>query len=123
MPSDEESGTSVIVSEFETQFIPRSGDEEVLWAVQEITAERGKKYKVKWVGADPATGKSWPQSWVAKHDCTNDLVVEWKGKKKRLAEQKKRGEWCFDVDIWAVERGLEFVLDVGADCDAYARGL
>lgn len=80
------------MSEHETHFVPRSDDEEVLWAVQEITRERGKKYKVKWVGTDPATGKPWAQSWVAKHDVTDDLVVEWKTKKKRLAEGKKRGE-------------------------------
>ena len=79
----------------ETQFVDQSGDEDVLWEVQEITDERGKKYKVKWAGIDPATKKPWAQSWVAKHDCTNDLVAEWKAKKKRRAAGKKRGEWCF----------------------------
>ncbi|KAG8221467.1 hypothetical protein J3R82DRAFT_1674 [Butyriboletus roseoflavus] len=90
MPSSDEPGPNDIVSERESQFIPRSDDDEVLWDVQEITAERGKKYKVKWVGIDPATGKPWAQSWVAKHDCTNKLVAEWKAKKK-LALEKKRG--------------------------------
>lgn len=83
-PSDD----SDVVSERETQFVEQSGDEDVLWAVQEITAERGKLYKVKWAGVDPKTGKPWAQSWVPKHDCTDDLVVEWK--KKKLAG-KKRG--------------------------------
>lgn len=93
MFSGDESGANDIVSERETQFIPRSDDDEVLWDVQEITAERGRKYRVKWVGTDPATGKPWAQSWVAKHDCTDKLVAEWKAKKKRLATGKKRGEW------------------------------
>ena len=95
MASSDESGPNDIVSERETQFIPRSDDDEVLWDVQEITAERGKKYKVKWVGIDPATRKPWAQSWVAKHDCTDKLVAEWKAKRKKLAAGKKRGEWSF----------------------------
>ena len=95
MSSDEEPNISNIVSEYETQFVPRSDDDEVLWEVQEITAENGKKYKVKWAGTDPATGKPWAQSWVAKHDCTDDLVLEWKVKKQQRAERKKRGEWRY----------------------------
>lgn len=96
MSSDEEPNISNIVSEYETQFVPRSDDDEVLWEVQEITAENGKKYKVKWAGTDPATGKPWAQSWVAKHDCTDDLVLEWKVKKQQQrAERKKRGEWRY----------------------------
>lgn len=102
MPSDDESRTDDVVSERESHFVPRSDDDEVLWTVQEITAERGKQYRVKWAGTDPATGKPWAQSWVAKHDCTDDLVVEWKAKKKRLAEGKKRGAWCLVFDLWAV---------------------
>lgn len=95
MSSDNDSGVNDVVSERETQFVPRSDDEEVLWDVQEITAERGKKYKVKWAGIDPATEKPWAQSWVAKHDCTDKLVAEWKVKnKKRLVSGKKRGAWC-----------------------------
>ena len=70
----------------ETQFVPQEDDDETLWEVIEITAEKGKLYKVRWKGVDPRTQKPWPQSWVAKHDCTDDLVGEWKlkqGKKKK----------------------------------------
>ncbi|KAN0082488.1 hypothetical protein V8E55_008283 [Tylopilus felleus] len=92
MPSgDHTDANDVSLSDLETQFVDQPGDEDVLWAVQEITAERGNKYKVKWVGVDPDTGKPWAQSWVAKHDCTNDLVIQWKARKKRLAAGKKRG--------------------------------
>ncbi|KAF8552803.1 hypothetical protein OG21DRAFT_1485924 [Imleria badia] len=93
MSSGDESVTNDVVSERETQFVYQPGDEDVLWEVKEITAERGKKYKVRWAGFDPATGKPWAQSWVAKHDCTDDLVVAWKAKQKRgvAAGKKKRG--------------------------------
>ncbi|KAF9233775.1 hypothetical protein BU15DRAFT_53439 [Melanogaster broomeanus] len=84
--SDESVGN--IVSERETQFVPRSDDDEVLWEVQEITAERGKKYRVKWAGIDPATRKPWSQSWVDKRDCTDQLVAEWKSDEK---EEEARG--------------------------------
>ncbi|KAF8960772.1 hypothetical protein BDZ97DRAFT_1594011, partial [Flammula alnicola] len=49
-----------------------------LWEVIEITAEKGNTYKVRWKGNDPKTMKPWPQSWVKKTDCTDDLVMEWK---------------------------------------------
>ncbi|KAF8444043.1 hypothetical protein L210DRAFT_3108431 [Boletus edulis BED1] len=90
MSSDNESDSNNIRSEGETQFVSQSGDEDVLWQVEEITAERGNKYRVKWVGIDPDTGKPWAQSWVPKHDCTNDLVHDWKAK-KRLRAGRKRG--------------------------------
>ncbi|KAF9233770.1 hypothetical protein BU15DRAFT_79792 [Melanogaster broomeanus] len=79
--SDESVGNTV--SERETQFVPRSDDD----------AERGKKYRVKWAGIDPATRKPWSQSWVDKHDCTDQLVAEWKAtkKKEKLEVGKKRG--------------------------------
>ncbi|KAI9573038.1 hypothetical protein HD554DRAFT_2013467 [Boletus coccyginus] len=99
MSSSDESNANDID---ETQFVDRSGDEDVLWEVKEITAERGNKYKVKWAGVDPATGKPWAQSWVAKRDCTNDLVVEWKAKKKRRAAGKNRGEWRHSLNVWTV---------------------
>src|SRR5271154_6262470 len=70
-------------SDPETQFIPQEDDEETLWEVIEITAERGREYKVRWKGIDPQTQKPWSQSWVAKHDCTDDLVAQWKLKRKK----------------------------------------
>ncbi|KDQ55532.1 hypothetical protein JAAARDRAFT_37546 [Jaapia argillacea MUCL 33604] len=87
MPKDDDETSSVELSDFQTQFVPQEDDEETLWEVEEITAEKPTQYKVKWAGLDPATGKRWPQSWVPKHDCTNILVEEWKKKK---ALKKKR---------------------------------
>ncbi|KAI6026646.1 hypothetical protein BKA83DRAFT_4246075 [Pisolithus microcarpus] len=78
------------LSEFETQFVPRSNDDEVLYEVEEITAESLHKYRVKWAGLDPATQKPWPQSWVDKHDCTDALVAEWKAKKAKKKQQKQK---------------------------------
>ena len=69
------------------KFIPQEDDEETLWEVIEITAEKGNTYKVRWKGNDPKTMKPWPQSWVTKSDCTDDLVIEWKRKQKE--KQKK----------------------------------
>ncbi|SJL08959.1 uncharacterized protein ARMOST_12335 [Armillaria ostoyae] len=76
------------VSEPETQFVPKSDDEETLWTVLEILQEKGKRYKVKWAGIDPETKKSWAPSWVHKHDCTPDLVAEWK--RKKLSKKARR---------------------------------
>ncbi|KAF5370906.1 hypothetical protein D9615_009801 [Tricholomella constricta] len=76
----------------QSQFVPQDDDAEVLWEVVEITGEKPRHYKVLWAGVDPKTGKPWAQSWVAKRDCTDDLVVEWKRKqalKKKKAEDKK----------------------------------
>ncbi|KAF8800063.1 hypothetical protein BYT27DRAFT_7200560 [Phlegmacium glaucopus] len=75
-------------SDPETQFIPQEDDDETLWEVIEITAEKGHQYKVRWKGIDPETRKPWAQSWVAKHDCTDDLVRDWK---LRQAKKKKKG--------------------------------
>jgi len=88
--SDSES--VVEISSEETQFVPQEGDDEVLWTVLYITAEKKGMYKVKWDGTDPKTGKPWPQSWVAKHDVTDDLRHAWKikqAKKKKGEEEKK----------------------------------
>ena len=84
--SDDELESSLEPSDPETQFIPQENDAETLWEVIEITAEKGKKYRVRWKGDDPKTQKPWPQSWVAKHDCTDDLVLDWK---LRQAKKKK----------------------------------
>ena len=91
---DEDSDGSLVLSSQETQFVPREDDEEILWKVIEITSEKGDLYKVRWEGNDPETGKPWPQSWVPKHDCTNDLVRAWKRAKamKKFEADQKRGE-------------------------------
>lgn len=66
----------------ETQFQAHTDDEDVLWEVLEITAENARQYKVKWEGKDEK-GRPWAQSWVPKHDCTDELVIEWKLKKAK----------------------------------------
>lgn len=70
------------------KFVPEDDDEETLWEVESITAEKNNQYKVKWVGLDPMTGKPWAQSWVPKKDCTPDLVLAWKLKKKEADRRK-----------------------------------
>ncbi|KAH9476272.1 hypothetical protein JR316_0011843 [Psilocybe cubensis] len=70
------------------KFVPEEDDDENLWEVECITAERNNMFKVKWVGLDPMTGKPWAQSWVPKKDCTPDLVLAWKLKKKQEERRK-----------------------------------
>lgn len=53
------------------------------WEVVEILKESAHRYFVRWAGVDPKTNKPWPDSWVAKEDCTRDLILEWKGKKAK----------------------------------------
>ncbi|RDX51079.1 hypothetical protein OH76DRAFT_1401850 [Lentinus brumalis] len=95
MPNSEpEPSSSLEIEPYQTQFVPQENDAETLWDVIEITAERAKEYRVRWKGNDPATGKPWAQSWVPKHDCTDDLIRDWKiakAKKKKEAEKRKSG--------------------------------
>lgn len=72
----------------DTHFSPQPNDDEALWDVIEITAEKPTKYKVKWDGIDPTTGKAWKQSWVAKADCTDDLKIAWINKIQAKAQPK-----------------------------------
>ncbi|RPD57025.1 hypothetical protein L227DRAFT_236285 [Lentinus tigrinus ALCF2SS1-6] len=84
--------SSLEIEPYQTQFVPKENDDETLWDVIEITAERAKEYRVRWAGNDPATGKPWAQSWVPKHDCTDELIRDWKiakAKKKKEAEKRK----------------------------------
>jgi hypothetical protein len=71
-----------------SQFVPQSGDEENLWEILGIIAEKGTKYKVKWAGEDPKTGKPWGNSWVKKSDVTPDVVDEWKEKQAQKLRRK-----------------------------------
>lgn len=75
----------------EDRFVPREGDEDDLWEVIEIVAERGREYRVRWAGVDPRTNKPWPLDWVPKSDCTPDIVKAWK-QKKAEKEAKKKGK-------------------------------
>lgn len=81
--------TSQEVSDFETQFVPQPDDEENLWEVVKITAERHGEYKVVWAGLNPETQKKWPDSWVRKRDCTPGAVKEWKKQKALKAKGRK----------------------------------
>ncbi|KAH9975414.1 hypothetical protein BGW80DRAFT_1169333, partial [Lactifluus volemus] len=47
------------------------------WQVVEVVAEEGKRYRVRWAGEDPKTGKPWPLAWVPSSYCSPDLVKEW----------------------------------------------
>lgn len=104
MASDEEVpnlDSSLEIGSYETQFISQEDDDETLWEVIEILDERPTKYKVKWAGLDPKTGKPWPPSWVLKHDCTDYLVREWKikqARRKKEALKKRQGV----LQVWSL---------------------
>lgn len=70
-------------SQSEVEFIPKSDDEETLYNVECILAERRGQYLVKWEGVDE-NGGDWPHDWVPKADCTPELVKEWKGLVKTI---------------------------------------
>jgi hypothetical protein len=67
-----------------------------LWKVLGIVAERKNKYKIRWEGDDPATGKPWPNSWTMKEDVTSDVIEEWlalpEEERKRRTEEEDRFE-------------------------------
>jgi hypothetical protein len=78
----------------EAQFGSHESDStETFWDVKRILKEKPGFYFVDWDGVDPATGKPWPPSWVAKTDCTGDLIQEWKATKEeaKAAKSAKRG--------------------------------
>lgn len=67
------------------------------WEAIEILKENATGYLVKWAGLDPATKQPWPDSWVAKEDCTKQLISEWKAKqklKKRGRKRKSKSNLC-----------------------------
>ncbi|CAE7229742.1 unnamed protein product [Rhizoctonia solani] len=76
------------ISSYETQFEAHSDDEENLYNVEKILAEKGNKYLIQWEGIDPTTGEKWAPDWVPKTDCTDDLIADWKREK---AEKKQKG--------------------------------
>jgi len=85
--SSEEEGSQV---QEETQFEPHESDNsETFWDVKRILNEKPGFYFVDWDGIDPATGEPWPPSWVAKTDCTDDLIREWKAAKRKKKEEAK----------------------------------
>ncbi|KAJ3977959.1 hypothetical protein EV361DRAFT_305371 [Lentinula raphanica] len=78
-------------SETETQFIDLPDDDVNLWDALEIVGESATRFKIKWDGIDPATGRRWLDSWVQKHDATPDLVKAWRIKHPhKISAAKKR---------------------------------
>nr|ODN82515.1 hypothetical protein L203_05322 [Cryptococcus depauperatus CBS 7841] len=71
----------------ETQFISKDDDDDNLYDALDILDERGPKvkgeYLVKWSGVDQLTGLPWEPSWVAKNGCTDELIKDWKEKKRK----------------------------------------
>jgi hypothetical protein len=86
--AESQSESEILISDPSQEFQPREDDDETLFEVIEITGEKDGRYRVRWEGHDPKTGKPWPQSWVPKRDCTGDLVLEWKTKKKEKERRK-----------------------------------
>jgi hypothetical protein len=84
MSSNEDASYS---SDSDTHFVSQDDDSDTLWKVIEIVGENRKAYKVRWEGIDPKTKKPWAPSWVAKHDCTDDLVYDWKQSKARKRKE------------------------------------
>ncbi|KAF8900081.1 hypothetical protein CPB85DRAFT_1458325, partial [Mucidula mucida] len=77
-------------SEPESQrFIPQSDDDKNVFPALAITAEKGKKFKVRWAGTDPATNKPWPESWEPKSNVMSPLVRDWKARKQAKKDRKK----------------------------------
>lgn len=56
-----------------------------VWPVRAIVNERnrgrGRKFEVEWEGLD-ASGKPWPNSWVAAGDVSQDLKDQWQEKQR-----------------------------------------
>jgi hypothetical protein len=77
------------ISDRETVFSAHESDDEKLFEAIEILAERKGQYLVKWAGVDNKTGKPWPDSWSNKRDCTDDMVIAWKLRKKQQKEASK----------------------------------
>lgn len=90
MSSLSPASSSQDIPKYNTQFEPGSDDNETLWNVLQIVKESKNKYLVKWEGVDPDTGKPWDLSWVPKHDCTNELIHEWKASKAQRRQSRKK---------------------------------
>lgn len=81
----------------DTQTQPHS-EEDGMWPVIEILAEKNNRYRVQWEGIDPTTGKPWAASWVLKSEANDLLVQAWK-EKKALKSQRRR---CMSLAIHLV---------------------
>lgn len=66
--------------------------DEEFWEVTAVLAEKGDRYRVRWAGVDPTTGKPWPPSWVGKECCTQALIDDWNRTKEMKKRKKKSGQ-------------------------------
>ena len=64
-----------------------------LWPVIEILAEKNNQYRVRWEGTNPDTLKPWAPSWIPKKDASAALVDDWKERKARKAQRKRKCMW------------------------------
>jgi hypothetical protein len=55
------------------------------WDVVEIVEEDAKRYRVRWAGKDPKTGKPWPLDWVPNSHCSLDLIRDWEKKRGAIS--------------------------------------
>jgi hypothetical protein len=83
LAAESQSDSEVLVSDWSQWFEPREDDSEMVYEVVEITGETQDRYQVCWNGEDPKTRKPWPQSWLPKEDCANDLVLMWNSKRPK----------------------------------------
>jgi hypothetical protein len=65
--------------------------QETWWDVVEIVEEDGKRYRVRWAGKDPKTGKPWPLDWIPTSHCSLDLIRDW---------EKKKGASSYNCTTW-----------------------
>jgi hypothetical protein len=113
-PSESEAETQTTISSPSQKFVPQEDDEETLWEVICITGEKNGLYKVRWKGVDPKTRKPWPQSWVRKSDCTDDLVREWRRQKKE--KEKAKGERTIRDKSYVLMAGTAFSIQTKFRC-------
>lgn len=77
----------------ETQYVEVEG--ETLYDVEDILDERTSRgvgqYLVQWEGIDPATGKAWDPTWEPKTSCSDQLIADWKAKKRK--DPRIVGRW------------------------------
>jgi hypothetical protein len=110
---------SLEYTDSEDQFVPRDGDEDDLWEVIEIVAEKGKRYRVRWAGINPQTNKPWPLDWVPKSDCTPDIVKAWKQKQaqKKTKKGRRKGKGTRAAQASSVTRKGKEKAEDGSDCE------
>lgn len=99
-------------------------DDENLWEVERIVGEKPGRYRVRWAGFDPKSGKRWPDSWVPSTDVTDDLKREFKHRKAAKRRRSTVGgrsssrflfvplspsSACHILNFWGGSCGIVFV--------------